>query len=96
MNSFLGRRKKEKRGNYEPLLKLAWVEWFYVPFMRLHVGDFDLTSWVYSVSTVDNVATVGTVQRIADLGVDATTRRVADSFLRTRRFLEARYAGKGH
>ena len=89
-------REEQYRHNYEPLLKLAWVEWFWLPLISLPHADLDSGSWVYRVSTVDDVATRQAVQKVAasrESGVDPTTRQVAKTFLMVRRFLGSRYAG---
>ena len=88
-------RRERILGNYEPLLKLVWVEWFRLPSTMLVLSDFDLSTWRYQVSTVDNVATIQAVQAIVesdDAGLSPTTRQVAKTFLVVRRFLESRYS----
>ena len=87
-------RKEQKRGNFEPLLKLAWVEWFQLPFLPLLDVNFKLDGWAYQPLTVDNFATLQAVQAVAEMkddGLDPRTQQVAKTFHMIRRFLENRY-----
>ena len=87
-------RKEQKRGNFEPLLKLAWVEWFQLPLLPLLNVNFKLDGWAYQPLTVGNVATPQAVQAVAELEddrLDPATQQVAKTFLMVRHFLENRY-----
>ena len=87
-------REQRQNHNYEPLLKLAWVEWFRLPFVHLAQPDFELSHWRYEPLEIDKVATQDAVREIAGLPAgesDLTTRQVAETFLEVRGFLESRY-----
>ena len=81
-------------GNFEPLLKLAWIEWFGLPLTELGRQGVDLKQWRYRSLTEGSVATVEAVRAIAsdaDGAVAPETKRVASTFITVRRFLEERY-----
>ena len=82
--------EQESLGNFEPLLKLAWVEWFHLPFRALLEPDFDLPEWTYQPLSVDNAANAQDVADIAER-LSPTTRQVANAFLEIRRLLADRY-----
>ena len=87
-------RAEKARGNFEPLLKLALVEWFALPLEPLGRSGFNLRSWIYQPLSVDNVTTSQAVQAVTALKndeIDRATRRVAKTFLMVYRFLGSRY-----
>ena len=87
-------RAERDVGNLEPLLKLAWVEWFGLPLVELGRQGVDLRQWRYRSMTEGSVATVEAVRAVAadeDGAVAMETKRVARTFLAVRRFLEERY-----
>ena len=87
-------RAERDAGNLEPLLKLAWIEWFGLPLVELGQQGVDLKQWRYRSMTEGSVATTEAVRAVAadeDGAVATETRRVARTFIAVRRFLEKRY-----
>jgi hypothetical protein len=87
---------KRQPPNVKPLLKAAFIEWFFAPLASLSKPDTAIASWCYRPAAMTGLTSVadmhGQMLRAAD-SVDEHTTRVWKVFSDVRTFLTKTYGG---
>jgi hypothetical protein len=82
--------------NLQPLLKLIWLEWFFVPSFDFPQNDDSagLRGWVYRPSAVTGMTSPAAIESLfsgTDEGKMSAERQVYRVFAKVRKSLEAKY-----